>query len=245
METNKPNVLTKFKSLPLEIKEVLTSVNTTNSIRRIGEKNKLQEDKVKILADETGAVMLGINHPSNFVDNLKNKLGLDEVTVRTIAEDINVEIFRPIRDSLRKIHGISGGEAAPAAPASLAFKKEESQPTSYQLPATGYPPKPQANTIESIKPAIVNGEGLRMEENKEENLDREKVLSEIENPVPMKPVSLAASASIASEQKTENLIQNKLEGLVRMPATKEEIDIKKGKLSVKPTYTADPYREPI
>ncbi|MEK7088187.1 MAG: hypothetical protein AAB952_00385, partial [Patescibacteria group bacterium] len=82
-------------------------------------------------------------------------------------------------------------------------------------------PKPPT-IIESLKPADnklqVTSYALQ---DKEETLNREEILAGIENPVPTKP--------------TDNIVQNKLSGMVRMP--KLETNLPKD-------YPTDPYREP-
>ena len=121
--------------MPPEIKEAITSVDTTRILHGIGEKYKLHIDKIGMLADETGAVMLGITHPTKFTSDLKSKLGLNEEIVKAIAEDVNVQIFRPIRESLKKIHGI--GEISKPL---VTFTKPDSQIATQDMMAPFQPP---------------------------------------------------------------------------------------------------------
>lgn len=101
----------KFALLSDDIKKAITSVDTSKSLQSIGEKYKLHIDQIGMLGEETGFVMLGLTHPTKFTSDLKNKLGLDDEIIKKIAEDVNVQIFRPIRESLKKVHSIGeGGE---------------------------------------------------------------------------------------------------------------------------------------
>lgn len=95
-----------YKKLPEDLKDAIFSVDSADITRNIGEKNKLTIDKIGELASETGRVMLGITHPNDFISNLADRLETDKEKARAIANDINEQIFKPVRDSLRKIHNI-------------------------------------------------------------------------------------------------------------------------------------------
>jgi len=106
-----------YKKLPKDLQEAILSVNTSSIIQNIGKKYILSIDKIGELADETGMVMVGITHPHNYISNLAQRLSVDKETARKIAEEINTQIFAKVRESLKKIHGIS--------PATEEVKKEE------------------------------------------------------------------------------------------------------------------------
>ncbi|MCK6462727.1 MAG: hypothetical protein L6Q29_02815 [Candidatus Pacebacteria bacterium] len=98
-----------YKKLPKDLMDALFTVDTSSIIKNIGEKNRLTIDKTGEVANETGMVMMGITHPSEFITNLAMRLSIDKDLARAIAQDINEQVFRPVRDSLRKIHGITDG----------------------------------------------------------------------------------------------------------------------------------------
>lgn len=104
----------KYNNLPDDLKEAIFSANSAETIQEIGKKYSLSIEKMGQLADETGLVMLGITHPRDFVPNLSKRLGVDSGTARKIAEDVNEQIFKKVRESLKKLHGIT--EDKPAAP---------------------------------------------------------------------------------------------------------------------------------
>ena len=96
-------LLEMYHKLPKDVQEAILSVDTSEAIREIGEKHKLMIDKMGDLADETGLVMLGLTHPSQYVSHLIERLGINQETAQEITEEINNKIFFPIRESLRKI----------------------------------------------------------------------------------------------------------------------------------------------
>ena len=96
----------KFDALPDDIKNTLTSEETANALKGIGTKNGLLEDRMTILINETGFVMLGLTHPSQFVGNLTTAMGISRENAQRIAAAVNESVFAPIRESLKRIHNI-------------------------------------------------------------------------------------------------------------------------------------------
>mgnify|MGYP001602142788 CR=1 FL=1 len=101
----------RYDDLPEDLKDAIFSVDTTSLVNMVGKKHGLAIDKIGDLANETGMVMLGVTHPNEFIANLADRLEVDKEKARIIAQEINEQIFKPVRDSLRKIHNIrEGGE---------------------------------------------------------------------------------------------------------------------------------------
>lgn len=101
-------LLAKYQSLPNDLQEAILSVDTATIIHEVGTKHKLMIDKVGGLADETGLVMLGFTHPKDYITNLSERLKVDREIAKEIAEEINSQVFFPIREHLKKIHGLMG-----------------------------------------------------------------------------------------------------------------------------------------
>ena len=98
-----------YDSLPEDLKDSIFSVDTTSVVNEIGRKYGLAIDKIGDLANETGMVMLGVTHPNEFIGNLADRLEVDKEKARAIAQEINEQIFKKVRESLRKIHNIREG----------------------------------------------------------------------------------------------------------------------------------------
>ena len=170
-----------YKRLPFDLKKAIVSGETRQQVQAIADRHHLLYEQVADLETETALVMLGLRPPADFITNVKGALNLPEEKARAIAEDINTEIFRPVRESLKKIHNIS-----------------ETPPPIPPIPVV---PKPLP---------------IRDDSNRGSSILQDKI----------------------GTKPTSNIVQNKLEGMVRMPHSVEEI-------KEPPPYVTDPYREPL
>lgn len=100
--TNK-QIRTIYESLPLDIREVIASMEYTEKIQTISKKYKLMIDKTGTLSEETGFVLMGITKPQDFVNNIQNRLEVSRDVAMGIAEEINAQIFYELRESLKQI----------------------------------------------------------------------------------------------------------------------------------------------
>src|SRR3989338_2063708 len=113
---NREFIKEKFEKLPKNLKAAIIAVDYREKITRVGKNFQLNTDKIVALENEITFVMTGLEHPSKFIGNIAKALNLPEEKARAIAEDINTEIFRPVRESLKKIHGISETPPPPLKP---------------------------------------------------------------------------------------------------------------------------------
>jgi len=95
-----------YDNLPEDLKEAIFSVDMSEIVEKIGKENQLNIEQVGNLANETGMVMLGVTHPNEFIANLADRLEVDKERARVMAGEINEQIFKPVRESIRKIHNI-------------------------------------------------------------------------------------------------------------------------------------------
>jgi hypothetical protein len=93
----------KFKTLPPELKEAISSPEVNEKIVAIGKKHNLMIDQIGALVDQIGLVMLGFSASSNFVRDASGRLSLSETETRKIADDINREIFSTIKMHMREL----------------------------------------------------------------------------------------------------------------------------------------------
>lgn len=95
-----------YDNLPEDLKDAIFGVEMNEIVEKIGRENQLNIEQIGDLANETGMVMLGVTHPNEFIANLAERLETDKEKARAIAQEINEQIFKPVRDSLRKIHNM-------------------------------------------------------------------------------------------------------------------------------------------
>lgn len=95
-----------YDNLPEDLKDAIFGVEMNEIVEKIGRENQLNIEQIGDLANETGMVMLGVTHPNEFIANLAERLETDKEKARAIAQEINEQVFKPVRDSLRKIHNM-------------------------------------------------------------------------------------------------------------------------------------------
>ncbi|OGZ47518.1 MAG: hypothetical protein A3J55_03460 [Candidatus Ryanbacteria bacterium RIFCSPHIGHO2_02_FULL_45_17b] len=101
------NILDQLDKLPPELKDAIFSNANAEKMADIGKQHGLLIDKVGEMTNETGLLMLGVTHPNEFVGNLAERLLVDRQTASKIADDINREIFAPVREHLRAMFGVT------------------------------------------------------------------------------------------------------------------------------------------
>lgn len=111
-----------FERLPEDIQSAIADAATEKRVAAIGERHNLHVDQIGKLADETGLVMLGLDHPDKFVSNLIKRLGVSPAEAETIAGEINAEVFAGLRQSIKRLADQPAGESPVPAPAN-AFAK--------------------------------------------------------------------------------------------------------------------------
>jgi len=126
-----------YENLPEDLKDAIFSVDMTEIIKKIGEKHGLHIDKIGELGNETGMVMLGVTSPKDFIPNLSKRIGGDKENLRKIAEEVNAQIFRRVRESLKEIHQMGSAKPAPVQPAKEEVKSMASSETAQSDIAQG------------------------------------------------------------------------------------------------------------
>ena len=99
-----------YDNLPEDLKDAIFGLEMNEIVERIGRENQLNIEQIGDLANETGMVMLGVTHPNEFIGNLADRLEIDKEKARAIAQEINEQIFKKVRESLRKIHNMRDEE---------------------------------------------------------------------------------------------------------------------------------------
>ncbi|HEY4521675.1 MAG TPA: hypothetical protein VJH05_00865 [Candidatus Paceibacterota bacterium] len=106
LDQKEQEIIKRYMDITEDVQKALFATTTSDAIFEVGKKHGLAIDKMGELSDETGLVMLGMTKPSEYIKNLEKRLGVEAIKAKEIAEDINQKVFSPIRESLKKIHGI-------------------------------------------------------------------------------------------------------------------------------------------
>ena len=165
MKYTRQQLQEKYEKLPEDLKNAIFSVETADIIQKISKKYGLQIDQMGELASETGLVMMGLTHPKDYIKNLSGRLGVDIDTAKKIAQEVNSEIFLPVKEHLKKIHGIE--KEAPekdmevklpgeeVTPFELTQKHKPEPPLVPEItkpPEPSAPPKPEPDLSDTAHP---------------------------------------------------------------------------------------------
>ncbi|MES2409176.1 MAG: hypothetical protein V4509_02635, partial [Patescibacteria group bacterium] len=117
-----------FWNLPAEIRNVVSSVETTDHINIIGKKHNLQIDKIGDLVDLTFDVVMGIVATKDFVKEIQNDLHMSALEASVLARDIDENIFKPIKETMV---GLYAGRAPHKPSSSLVqyYEEDEEHPS--------------------------------------------------------------------------------------------------------------------
>ncbi|KKT20812.1 MAG: hypothetical protein UW04_C0020G0003 [Parcubacteria group bacterium GW2011_GWB1_43_8] len=135
-----------YDNLPEDLKDAIFGLEMNEIVEKIGRENQLNIEQIGDLANETGMVMLGVTHPNEFIGNLADRLEVDKEKARAIAQEINEQIFKKVRDSIRKIHNMREEEERGGG-ARFSFSGKEGE--SYETGASSSFQKTQGETLKS------------------------------------------------------------------------------------------------
>lgn len=120
-----------YNELSSELQEMLLSELTGDKIERIVVRNNATRHMSEI-ARLTGRVLLGVLPPNRFISALADHLQIDKQAAADVAQDINREIFFPVRESLKELYGLTTVETEPSSitlPANQAGETSEGKAT--------------------------------------------------------------------------------------------------------------------
>lgn len=141
--------------LPAPIRQFIADGSARAAAKGIMEKYQLHIDQGGVVEREILLLLIGMRDPAQFVQELTVEGGLDAKTVSAISEDVNAQIFVPLREKMR---GQGGAEAAkPVSQATV-------QPVAPKPPVPSAPamPKPVAPAPRVMPEPPANLPGVMM-----------------------------------------------------------------------------------
>lgn len=97
----------KYFQLPQDLRQAIFSVETSEKINKVAEKNGLNKNQLWWASHTTGMILLGEINIVNFVKTLQEKCHLGREPARQLARDINQAVFLPVKESLKRIHKVT------------------------------------------------------------------------------------------------------------------------------------------
>jgi hypothetical protein len=258
----------RFKEIADEVREAMISEESAANIEKISVNAKLTDDQAGQLASITGLVMLGFLHPRDFIATISEDVGVPMMAARDIAREINDKIFRPVRQQLKELHGISASSGTATAEAGSRKQEERSeekdenmsdiQNTKYPSERTFVRADKIQDTIAAPPPIDATRAPTESDLQKLEQERERKILglSPLGVKIPSMPsspmlqvmgmkedqVSPKAVGSSSAPEDQED--RDKLSSVVSRPP--ERIDLGEGAPGSGKNYERkDPYREPI
>jgi len=94
-----------YQSLPDELKELVFSEKTADTIGDICRRNGIsEEEKISGLTKYTGYVLLGVLPPEELSQTIKQDFEVSQESANKIAREINRFIFFPVKASLETLY---------------------------------------------------------------------------------------------------------------------------------------------
>lgn len=253
----------RLQVIPEDIRTAIKSVDLAGKFEEIANKHGLHIDQNGNLQTETLLVMIGLEPTKDFVDNIHKELEVSMQEAQSIANDVNDQIFKNIRLSLRKMSEEAGEEYIEIDNNSSSIRIQN--PTSVNTtPTPPQPPKPvfNRNPVINTNPVVSN--------------PQTQPAAPVQMPITQKPVETIGSTPLEKAGRftlenppigvpnytqvpvnksealkgIEDLEANMVDHLLSSPVKNtENVEVKKP-LIPKPVidnqpYKADPYREQI
>ncbi len=107
-----------FPSLPQEIKDLLLADDFNDNVSKIALSHGCNEIQTGMLIRLTVRLLSGLIAATQFVTLISEELDISHDESAFIAQEINRDIFNPIKDALKQVHAIdkSGAERQVASP---------------------------------------------------------------------------------------------------------------------------------
>src|SRR3989344_7803115 len=87
----------EIKKLPAETRRAFASFDWGNKLNELGKKHGLHIDQLGELYTETALVMIGLVKSDDYLSQIEIRLNLDSEKASALVNDINEQIFKPIR----------------------------------------------------------------------------------------------------------------------------------------------------
>ena len=110
---SKELVQEKMRNLPRDLRDIIFSEDMVTKMKAVAKHYGISIEQLGGLDTATNDVILGIVHPKDYINELSKNLNIDTDVARSIAKEINEQIFAPLRESLKSVHDIKEAGTAP------------------------------------------------------------------------------------------------------------------------------------
>lgn len=101
-----------YKKLPEEIKDMLFSLDASDNIYNICQKNNLSEEQISKALDYINQVLFGLLPSEEFQETLEKELKIKKDVAKKVAQEINRFIFYPVKPALEQLYKMEISKSA-------------------------------------------------------------------------------------------------------------------------------------
>lgn len=110
----------QLAQLPQDLQDTMFAIETADKVYQVAQDNKLSSEQLWQFSYIIGMIFLGDLRITEFIKKLQDKCQLSYEGARAVAQQTNLEIFLPLKESLKLVHKIPRWpreeETAPSAP---------------------------------------------------------------------------------------------------------------------------------
>lgn len=88
--------------LPKELKDIINIFEWDSLVEEIGKKHNLTPYKIFTLQIETALVLIGLVAPNLYIENIEQKVGVNQEEAKKITMETNQKIFTPMMNKLNE-----------------------------------------------------------------------------------------------------------------------------------------------
>lgn len=103
MDESKEIIKAKLEQLPDQLRSYVLGESWRQNAQKIGGQYNFGKEKYALLENEIFFVLICLEPPKDFVENIKREAGLDENTARRIADIVNGSIFAPAMKDIKSV----------------------------------------------------------------------------------------------------------------------------------------------
>lgn len=92
----------RIEKLPKSVVEAIKNVPWVERMKKIAKANNLDTKQTEGFETETTLIVLGIESPENYPENLSQNVGLSDDMVISIAKEVNKQIIEPIISAVNR-----------------------------------------------------------------------------------------------------------------------------------------------
>ncbi len=245
MQDDNKDLKEYLKTLPLELRQAILSVDYQKRLQEIVKNNKLMIDQAGKLEGETTLVIIGIEPLDKYVENLVKNVGLSRIQAPIVAHDVNELIFKNIRTSLKNINDSIVQEEEYQ-------KSKKENPTQESVLAEIENPETIKGGGETVSFSALNSKGSQVEEYPEfENEQVEIRPNTLPENMPESEITIVQGQTAHTIEPfhqnvspVQNIVESKMTNTVVVP--KQTIVVEeKTKLPEKTISSNDVYRETV